>query len=473
MKLLGIILAFFFVSFTNKGGSDQLALSQEALSLREQRGIEIDSLDYAVCPAYIDSLQRFGARICHTSRWMNGATIETTIEKAYDIATWSFIKNIEITRFEASEFSAPRKRLWETDETDYGDCQTQLALYNLPRLHEAGFHGQGVTMAVIDGGFQNLNTLTIFDSIRKNGQLLGTFDFADDPETDFYGVGASHGARCLGLIAGNRDDYQGAATQAQFYVMRSEESSTESPKEIDNLVAAIEKCDSLGVWIASVSLGYVWFDYGPWDITYEQLDGNHYRASRAATIAARKGMLLCFAAGNSANSGWEWMNVPADADSVLTVGAVASDSIVTNFSCRGYTADGRVKPDVCAQGKHCCITQAGNEELTFGNGTSYATPLIAGLAACVWSAYPTESNMQIRERIIKSAHQYDSPDRNYGYGIPDAWKAYKGTTATPEISTVNEPLSTKKLFRDGQLIILRDGVEYDILGHYNNTTLQQ
>ena len=464
MKSLFIILTFFFVSFTDKGGNDQLALSAEALALREQRGIAIDSLDYAVCPLYLDSLRRFGARICHTSRWMNGATIETTNEKAYDIYTWSFVKALETTRLEPVVQTVPPKRMSEREETDYGDCQTQLELYNLPRLHEAGFHGQGITMAVIDVGFQNLNTLTIFDSIRKHNQILGAYDFADDPVYGFYAEGASHGTRCLGLIAGNREDYQGAATEAQFYVMRTEEISTESPKELDNLVAAYEKCDSLGVRIASVSLGYFDFEYSPWNVTYEQLDGKYYRASRAATIAARKGMLLCHAAGNSADKGWEWMNVPADADSILTVGAVWPDSTVTSFSCRGNTADGRIKPDVCAMGKNCCVTAVSSEDLIFGGGTSYATPLIAGLAACLWSAYPDETNMQIRERILRSAHKYDNPDRDYGYGIPDAWKAYQLSTDLQEWRESGARVA-EKILRDGRIIIIRDGVEYDILGH--------
>ena len=447
-----------------------MALGVEALALREQRGIELDSLDYAVCPAYLDSLRRFGARVCHTSRWMNGATIEITNEKANDIASWSFVKAVEATRLEMVEQTAPPKRMSERVETGYGDCQAQLALYNLPRLHEAGFRGQGITLAAIDAGFQNLNTLTVFDSMRNDGRLLGTFDFADD-ETDFYGEGAAHGSRCLGLIAGNRDDYQGAATQVKCYAIRSEEIPTESPKESDNWIAAIEACDSLGVWIVSTSLGYSTFDHAEWTYTYEQLDGKTLRASRVATIAARKGMLLCIAAGNSATTDWPWINVPGDADSVLTVGAVMPDSVVTSFSCRGNTADGRVKPDVCAMGKHCCVAAVSDDNLVFGNGTSYATPLMAGLAACLWSAYPTETNMQIRERIIRSAHKYDNPDRDYGYGIPDAWKAYQLSMDLPEWRQSGARVA-EKMLRGGRLIIIRDGVEYDILGRYNKTTIQ-
>ncbi len=405
MGILGVILTFWFVQFTDKGGSNQLALGAEAMALRKQRGIAIDSLDYAVCPTYVESLRKKGARVCHTTRWLNGATIEATLEAASAINGLPFVKSIEATRFsDDGSIEAPQKRKQERLFDEIPDFREQLELFNLHRLHEIGYKGQGITIGMIDGGFANLQTLTVFDSIRKNGQLLGVYDFADD-ETPFYGAGSEHGSMCLGLIAGNRTDYQGAANQAKFYVMRSEESATETPKEPDNWVAAVEKCDSLGVWIVSTSLGYSRFDYPEWNYTYNHLDGKTYRASRAAAIAARKGMLLCTAAGNSATTEWPWINVPSDADSTLTVGAVGNDSILAYFSSIGPTADGRIKPDVLALGYGATIVNPTTDELRSGNGTSFATPLLAGLAACLWSAYPAETNRQIRERIIRTGRE--------------------------------------------------------------------
>ena len=457
-------MTFWFVLFTDKGGSDKLALGTEALALRTQRGIAIDSLDYAVCPLYVESLRQKGARVCHTTRWLNGATIEATLDVASAIQNLPFVKSIEASRFtDDGNIEAPQKRLHERLFDETPDFREQLELFNLHRLHELGYRGQGITMAVIDGGFANLQTLTVFDSIRKNGQLLGEYDFAED-ETPFSGTeAAEHGSMCLGLIAGNREDYQGAANQAKFYAMRSEEVGNESPKEPDNWVAAVEKCDSLGVWIVSTSLGYSQFDYPEWNYTYNHLDGKTYRASRAATIAARKGMLLCTAAGNSATTDWPWINVPADADSTLTVGAVGKDSILTYFSSIGPTADGRIKPDVLALGFGATIINPATDELRSGNGTSFATPLLAGFAACLWSAYPTETNMQIRERIIRSAHMADEADGNYGYGIPDAWKAYSGQTAIQE-TLERGTTDAKKVLLDGHIIIERDGERYTLTG---------
>ena len=462
MQSLLIILSFFFVTFTDKGDSKHIALSHEALELRDQRGIAIDSLDYAVCPAYLEGLREAGARVCYASRWMNGATIEATHEAVEVIEGLPYVASIEKTHQPITEMREPiRKFVMENRAAQAVDWHKQIELFNLHRLHELGYKGQGITIAVVDVGFRNLNTLTVFDSIRNNGQLLGTYDFADEV-TEFYGEGSEHGSMCLGLIAANREDYQGAANQAKFYAIRSEEVSTESPKEADNWIAAVELSDSLGVWIISTSLGYSVFDLTKWNYEYESLDGKTYRASRAAEIAAAKGLLLCTAAGNSRATDWPWVNVPGDSDGCLTIGAVDKDSVVTSFSSKGLLPENRVKPDLCAQGKGCCIVNTGSDQLQSGNGTSFATPLTAGLAACLWSAFPQESNMQIRERIVRSAHKYLNADGDYGYGIPDAWKAYKQTLSTPIVPTTQE--NVRKILRNGHVVIERNGVEYSILG---------
>lgn len=468
MPVLGVIMTFWFVLFGDKGGSDQVALSAEAQALRIRRGIIIDSLDYAVCPVYLDSLRKKGARVCHTTRWLNGATIEAEDATAEAIKQLPFVTSVEATRLPQSA-SAELKNKWFMPhlhaEDTYITYHKQLEVMNLPALHARGYKGQGVPIAVIDGGFMNLQTLTMFDSIRQNGRLAGMYDFADDPISFCGEDAARHGSMCLGLIAGNREDYQGAATQATFYVLRSEEMMSESPKEPDNWVAAVEKCDSLGVWIASTSLGYYAFDNKEWNYTYSMLDGKTTRASRAAHIAARKGMLLCLAAGNTGHmEDWPWINTPADADSVLTVGAVDKDSTLAYFSSQGPTADGRIKPEVCAMGYEDCLVEPNNDGLTNGNGTSFATPLLAGLAACLWSAFPNETNMQIRERIIRSAHLLDKTEDRYGYGIPDAWKAYANKPGAVE-SLGSVPTASRKILRNGKLIIIRDNAEYDILGN--------
>jgi hypothetical protein len=234
---------------------------------------------------------------------------------------------------------------------------------------------------------------------------------------------------------------------------------------MDNLVAALEKADSLGVNVFSVSLGYAMFDNSAWTLDkVSDLDGRTTRVSRAATIAARKGMLVCVAAGNEGFSDWKTISAPADADSILTVGAVDKDSVIGGFSSYGPSSDGRVKPEVCAVGVKSTLISP-NGTIVQSNGTSFATPLLAGFAASLWSALPDENAMQIRERILRSANRYDNPDQQrYGYGIPDAWKAYTLKLPTGVESVLPSEVSTQKILRDGQILIIRNGQTYTLSG---------
>jgi len=465
MLTLIVLLNAFFVSFLDKPEMTTPALSERALEQREKWDIETDELDYPVCAAYVDSLRHAGAQIYHTSRWFNGATVEMSTELAEQVKEWSFVTDVEMTRDHSDPIYSPRKRKmpeWTIHGSDYMYTRDQLALYNLLPVHEElGAEGEGILMTICDGGFYNANTLSCF---RQDELELGHFDFTDD-EDDFYGSTGTHGTECLSTISGIKDGYKGAAPKAQYYLMRSEENDTESPKEMDNLVAALEKSDSLGVNVFSVSLGYAYFDHLEWTLPKSALDGKTTRASRAATIAARKGMLVCVAAGNEGNNEWHTISVPADADSILTVGAVGIDSIIGGFSSYGPSADGRVKPEVCAVGVQTTLINPSGT-ITHSNGTSFATPLLAGLAASLWSALPDENAMQIRERIIRSANRYANPDpkNHYGYGIPNAWKAYGGGGEGTTIS--EEPIKNeaKKIIRGEQILIVRHGHVYNLAG---------
>lgn len=468
VKFLLILLNIFFVMFTGKPLTGEPSLSERAQEQRSKWNIPTDELDYPVDSAYLDSLRTFGATIHHTSRWFNGATVEMSDAQAAEVSTWSFVSGVELTRDNSAPIYGP-KRLkangewangeWVSGEGDWTD--EQLATYNLLPLHAAGFEGQGILMAICDGGFYKANTLSCF----RQTQELGHFDFTDDTDS-FYGSTGTHGTECLSTISGIKDGYYGAATKANYYLMRSEEDATESPKEMDNLVAALEKADSLGVNVFSVSLGYALFDNDEWTLNkHTELDGQTTRASRAATIAARKGMLVCVAAGNEGNSDWGTISAPADADSVLTVGAVSVDSLAGYFSSYGPSSDGRIKPEVCAVGVQATLINPSNTIVT-ANGTSFATPLLAGLAAALWSALPNENAMQIRERIIRSADRYTTPDITdyvYGYGIPNAWAAYQMTLA--DISIQPSAISSQKILENGKIVILRNGVKYTITGH--------
>lgn len=464
--MLGLLLSLnvFFVSFVDKPVQNvSPALSPRAIEQREKWDIAIDELDYPVNAAYLDSLRKYGATIHHTSRWMNGATCSMSDELAEQVATWSFVSDVEMTRDDSDPIYIAKRRVPKSDigsdiQIVATNTRKQLALYNLHPLHELGFHGQGILMTVCDGGFYNANTINCF----RHEQELGHFDFTDDID-DFYGSTGYHGTCCLSTISGIAEGYMGAATEAEYYLMRSEEDATESPKEMDNLVAAFEKADSLGTNIFSVSLGYAYFDHLEWSLDYSMLDGKTVRVSRAATIAARKGMLVCVAAGNEGAKDWHWISAPADADSILTVGAVNVDSIIGSFSSYGPSADNRIKPEVCAVGVKAALLDP-NESLIYSNGTSFATPLLAGLAATLWSALPNENAMQIRDRIIRSADRYNNPDTNqYGYGIPNAYAAYlAGTTTITETPATTRPI---KYIQGNTLYIYHNGRIYNVLGN--------
>ncbi len=458
MYLCSILLSAYFVTFADKAGSQPIPLSDRAQEQRKQWNIPTDSLDYAVSTVYLDSLRKLGCSVYHVSRWFNGATVEMTTEQARKVEACDFVCSVEMTRKTGSPKASLRQKnkAEAVQEIDYGYTQEQIALYNLAPLHNAGFEGQGIVMAVCDGGFQNAQTLECFDASHR----LGVYDLTDDT-VGFFGSTGRHGTQCLSLIAGKTADYYGSAVEADYYLMRSEESDTESPKEMDNLVAALEIADSLGVNVFSASLGYSEFDNSEWNLSYSDMDGRTTRCSRAATIAARKGMLVCIAAGNEGAKTWRYITAPADADSILTVGAVSWNGNISDFSSRGPSADGRTKPEVCAVGVNTVLIHPENGRIGSGNGTSFACPLLAGLAASLWSALPEENAMQIRERIIQSANQYTAPDNDYGFGIPNAWAAYTGTTATE----TNEVQAThRKVLVEGQLYIISNRTTYDLLG---------
>lgn len=463
MISLLILFHVYFVSFTDKPEKTAPQLSPRAVEQRAKWNIPTDGMDYPVSSTYLYQVRQAGAKVHHVSRWFNGATVEMDSLTAEKIAALKFVTDVEMTRDnnDSAAYAPLKNRRRAQANDDFHWTDEQLGTYNLLPLHEAGFEGQGILMAICDGGFYNANTLSCF---RQKDLELGHFDLTDDKD-DFYGSTGEHGTRCLSVISGIQDSYYSAASKAQYYLMRSEESETESPKEMDNLVAALEKADSLGVNVFSVSLGYSKFDKAEWSLPKSALDGITTRVSRAATIAARKGMLVCVAAGNEGNDeNWRTMSVPADADSILTVGAVGTDSIIGKFSSWGPSADGRIKPEVCAVGVAATLINS-NGTIVQSNGTSYATPLLAGMAASLWSALPNENAMQIRDRIIRSADRYTTPDtKQYGYGIPDAWKAYKMSIPTGVEDVQGNKVQCTKVMENGVLYLMYQGAKYNVQG---------
>jgi serine protease AprX len=397
-------------------------LSVKALERRNRQGIPVKENDLPVTPAYLDSLVVAGAKILNVSKWFNAATVyipHDTILNA--ITRLTFVKKTQEKKALHSSFLV-RNRSGIKQETahlelDYGPSWWQTAIHQGQILHNTGYRGKGMTIAVIDAGFYAVDVLPAFDNLWNNGRILDSKDFVE-PGSDLF-LGHPHGMLVLSIIGGYLPgELIGTAPEANFILLRSEDTGSEFIIEEDNWIAAAEYADSSGADIINTSLGYTLFDDPSQDHLYADMDGNTTRISRAADIAASKGLLVVISAGNDGNSAWRHIGAPADADSVLAVGAVDATSYVAGFSSRGPSADGNVKPDVMAIGKETFM--AGVEGgIVQGSGTSLSAPVITGLAACLWQTSPRSSAMAVLAAIRESSNRYQQPNEDYGYGIPD------------------------------------------------------
>jgi serine protease AprX len=399
-------------------------LSQKALERRHKQGIPVTFNDLPVTPAYIDSLTAAGAKILTVSKWLNAVTIQVFDDLILDkIAKLTFVK--KDYKLKSSGYkglnkiisTAGMQKVTASFDWDYGSSWWQTGLHNGHLLHNSGYTGKEITVAVIDAGFYHVNTLPAFKRLWENGQILGTRDFVS-AGADVYN-GQSHGMAVLSIMGGCQPgELIGTAPDAYFWLLRSEDGASEFVIEEDNWVAAAEFADSVGADIINTSLGYSTF-YDPLqNHTYADMNGNTTRISRAADLAASKGMLVVVSAGNQGNKVWRYITAPADADSVLTVGAVDQNKFVAGLSSRGPSSDGQVKPDVMALGKGVYVAYP-DGSIKQGDGTSFSAPVIAGLAACLWQANRNVSAMELHAAICESADRFSQPDDDYGYGIPD------------------------------------------------------
>ncbi|MGB0896755.1 MAG: S8 family serine peptidase [Flavobacteriaceae bacterium] len=413
-------------------------LTQKALDRRANQGISLDYTDVPVTPSYISDISNAtGIAYIGASKWLNAIHV---IGSQADIealsTTFSYVSGIEfandalnITGGVSVEENTLRVRKDKFESRnqafttyDYGQAQNQMQMFNAHKLHEQNFTGAGMTIAVIDAGFPNVDTNPGFDKIRTNGQILGGYDFVND-SSNFY-TGHSHGSNVLSFMAGYYDGatkYVGSAPDANYYLYISEDATPETPAEETYWVMAAEQADYVGVDLINTSLGYSEFDEPKYNYDYTtDLDGATAFITRGAEIAFTKGMVLVNSAGNSGNdTSWDRrILVPSDGPNVLTVGAVNASENYASFSSRGPTSDNRIKPDVSVQGQGAYyITTSGN--VSSGNGTSYSSPLLAGGVACLWQALPNATNAEIIQYVKESASIYTTPNYTLGYGIPN------------------------------------------------------
>jgi len=412
-------------------------LTQKALDRRTNQGISLGFSDVPITPSYITDISNAtGITYIGASKWLNAIHV---IGSQADInalsTTFSYIDSIEFadnTLNPGGKFSSPKTTAVHLNKFptesmsrityDYGQAQNQMEMFKAHKLHELDFTGSGITIAVIDAGFPNVDTNAGFDKIRTNGQILGGYDFVNN-SPNFY-TGNSHGSNVLSFIAGYYDGatkYIGSAPEASFYLYISEDATPETPAEETYWVMAAEQADYVGVDIINTSLGYTTFDESKYNYDYTtDLDGSTSFITRGAEIAYTKGMVVINAAGNSGgNAAWGGrVGVPADGPNVFTIGAVNSAGNYASFSSKGPTSDNRLKPDVCVQGQGASYVNTSGT-VSAGNGTSYSSPLLAGGVACLWQALPGKTNAEIIQYVKESSSIYATPNYELGYGIPN------------------------------------------------------
>lgn len=434
----------YYIQFTDKNNSPysinhpEEFLTQRAIDRRTRQGIPVVENDIPVNPQYLQGVAEKGAVLLNATKWLNGVTIYTEDPDVVDsILTLPYVadalKLVDQTpastekKFYKSEsygeLDPSETSVRSQDELDYGAARHQIDQINGIPLHEMGYLGQGMVIAVLDGGFDGVQEHPVFDSLWANGRILGTRDFVYPHDQNVF-TESGHGKSVLSTMGAYLPGQMiGTAPLASYWLLRSEEIYAENIIEEYNWVSAAEYADSVGADLINSSLSYRNFDIPEWDHSYEDMDGNTAIATIGADLAASKGILVCNSAGNSAGSDFPWNASPADADSVLSIGAVDTDGNWATFSSVGPTADGRIKPAVVAMGQGTTVAR-GTSDIGTGNGTSFSSPIMTGMTACLWQANYNMKVMDIQAAIIASASNADTPNDTIGWGIPDFMEAH-------------------------------------------------
>ncbi|MET4073165.1 S8 family serine peptidase [Hymenobacter sp. UYCo722] len=437
------------VYFRDKAGTPfsvaqpQAFLSARAIARRTRQGIAVLPRDLPVTPAYVAQIRAVsgGPQVVYTSRWFNAALVSCDSATLARIAALPSVRRATTLNRTArpvqpdAPVKAPAESAARTlaGRAYYGLAYAQNQQIGVPLMHDAGYRGEGMQIAVFDAGFPGVNQMSAMQPLFREQRLASTRNFVDGG-TNVYQRG-SHGTNTLSTMAANEPGYfVGSAPKATYHLCITEDEPSEHPVEEANWLAAAEYADSTGVDVISSSLGYTDFDAPSPAYTYADMNGRTAISSRAATIAARVGMLVVNAAGNEGNKPWHYISAPADADSILTVGAVDSLGNHAAFSSYGPTADGRIKPTLSAMGQAAAVLNASGVAYR-GNGTSFACPVLAGMAAAFWQANPTLTAQQVIAVLRSTASKATAPDNTLGYGLPNFGRAYNSLHPNSPLDT--------------------------------------
>ncbi|TXE13595.1 S8 family serine peptidase [Algoriphagus aquimarinus] len=416
-------------------------LSQKALNRRSREAVAPDSLDLPVSQKYVDAVSEKATYILYSSKWFNATLLVTDEAGVAELEALPFVDRVELVgrgfvpnpnaKIEANSNIAGKSKLrMPTSEsarvlaTNEETYDFQNSLLGIDKMHEEGYTGKGVTIAVFDAGFPGANTASPLVHLQTNGQIIATRDFVRPWNQNVYSDN-QHGTNVLSLIASKEPGKMLAgAPDATYILAMTEEIATEYWVEEYNWVRAAEYADSLGTDIISSSVGYWDFDDPTMNYTVADLDGETTIIARGATIAASKGILIVNSAGNSGPS-QSTLNSPSDAKGILAIGSVNKELNVSSFSSRGPTGDGRIKPDLAAFGDGTALIRS-TGDVGFSNGTSFSAPQISAMAAGLWGAKPEWTKDELIESLLNSGTQASEPDNMLGFGIPNFLAALYG-----------------------------------------------
>lgn len=421
-------------------------LTQRALDRRISQNISLDATDVPVEQSYITQIAAAnGITVMAKSRWMNALHIRGTQTNIQALTSLSFVNHVTFANHslnragrvsQNNKISAVNKQFETQVIYNYGGAQNQIEMLNGHLLHQQNYTGQGKVIAVLDSGFLGVNTALPFQNLITNNQILGGYNFPD--QNNNYFSRHNHGSNVLSTMGAFAEgQLVGTAPNAQYYLFITEDINSENPVEESYWVEAAELADYYGADVINSSLGYFGYDNPNYSHQYDDMTGNKTFSSRGANMAFNKGIVVVISAGNSGATSEPHIGTPADAIGALTIGAVNSVEQYATFSSIGPSYDGRVKPDVCAKGLGTTVCSPSGT-IYNSSGTSFSSPVIAGMVATFWSAVPSLTAQQVVQFIKQSSDNYNNPTIQKGYGIPDFQSALT-SALNMEIIAIEDP----------------------------------